>query len=79
MSVEQAIRTLQEAGAVFSISVGEGHLSLGEAARRLDCSVKYLREHLNEFPNAWRMPGGELRVPAKDVEALAARNKLKRA
>lgn len=79
MSVEQAIKTLQEAGAVFSVSVGEGHLSLGEASRRLDCSTRWIREHLSEFPNAWRMPGGELRIPAKDVESLAARNKLKRA
>lgn len=78
MSVEQAIATLKEAGAVFSVSVGEGHLALGEASRRLDCSPKWIREHLAEFPNAWRMPGGELRIPAKDVEALAQRNRLKR-
>ncbi len=79
MSVDQAIATLKDAGAVFCVSVGEGHLSLAEASRRLDCSTRWVRNHLAEFPNAWRMPGGELRIPARDVEALAARNKLKRA
>lgn len=47
------------------------HLSLGSAAARLDCSVDYLRDHLDEFPNAWRMPGGEIRIPVRDIEALA--------
>ena len=39
-------------------------------------STDYVREHLAEFPNAWRMPGGELRVPEKDVDNLAKERRL---
>jgi hypothetical protein len=75
--LKQAIATLSEAGAVFSIPPGR-HLSLAQAGARLDCSAKYLREHLREFPNAWRLPGGEIRIPERDVDALADRGKLRR-
>jgi hypothetical protein len=78
MSVEQAIKTLVDAGAVFSVSNPDAHLSLGEVARRLDCSVSWVRQHQEEFPGIWRMAGGELRVPVRDVAALAARNRLRR-
>jgi hypothetical protein len=78
MSLEQAIKTLIEAGAVFTVSTHEHHLSLGEAGRRLDCSAKWVRTHIDEFPGAWRMPGGELRIPARDVTALAAKTPLRR-
>lgn len=77
MSLEDAIKTLAEAGAVFSLPSAK-HLSLAEAAKRLDCSTKWVREHKQEFPNAWRMPGGELRIPETDVDALAKRNRLVR-
>lgn len=77
MELEDAIKTLAKAGAVFSLPTTK-HLSLPEAAKRLDCSTKWVREHKHEFPNAWRMPGGELRIPESDVEALAKRNKLRR-
>lgn len=91
-----AVRLLTEAGAVFSLPV-QRHYSLGTAADQLDCGKTWLRQHLSEFPNAWRMPGGELRVsqadiadakrraqsgelriPAKDIEALAVRGRLQR-
>jgi hypothetical protein len=77
MDITEAIQALTSAGAVFSVP--QKHLSLGAAAKKLDCSVKWVRTHKQEFPNAWRMPGGELRIPERDVEALAERNKLRRA
>jgi predicted DNA-binding transcriptional regulator AlpA len=69
MSVTDAIETLKAAGAVFVLPDQSRHFSLRSAAEKLDCSVKYLREHLAEFPNAWRLSGGELRIPASDIEA----------
>lgn len=77
MDLKDAIHALTTAGAVFSLPPSK-HLSLAETARRLDCSVGWVREHKHEFPNIWRMPGGELRVPERDVEAMADRNKLRR-
>ena len=68
MSEAEAISLFQKCAQVFEPA---RHLSLGAVAARLDCSVKYVREHLEYFPGAWRMPGGEIRIPAKDVEALA--------
>ena len=78
MTVQKAIRVLTDAGAFFSVPSGK-HLCLKAAAAKLDCSAQYVRTHLAEFPNAWRMPGGELRVPERDVEKLAERCKLRKA
>jgi predicted DNA-binding transcriptional regulator AlpA len=79
MSLEEAIKTLKDAGAVFSVPEPKRkQLSLREVATQLDCSVKWVREHKGEFPRAWRMPGGELRIPQADVDALIERNKLRR-
>lgn len=76
MSVEAAIRTLAEAGAVFSVAVPDAHLSIGEAARRLDCSPRWIKDHPGEFPRMWRMLGGELRVPLADITAMAERRRI---
>jgi|SRR5579863_9640543 len=67
-----AIRVLTAAGAVISLNT-QRHFSLGNAARQLDCSKGWVREHIGEFPNAWRMPGGEIRVPETDVETVKQR------
>lgn len=77
MTVREAIRVLTEAGAVFSVPAAK-HLSLAAVGTKLDCSARYVREHLAEFPNAWRMPGGELRVPEGDVEELAKRGNVRK-
>jgi hypothetical protein len=68
MSEADAIKALPKLLTFFE---EKRHLSLGAVAARLDCSVNYLRDHLDDFPGAWRMPGGEIRIPAKDVERLA--------
>ena len=76
ITVEQAIQVLIAAGAVFTVPGGK-HLCLKAVANRLDCSVPYVREHLTEFPNAWRLPGGgDIRIPERDVENLAKRRKM---
>jgi hypothetical protein len=76
VSLPEAISTLQAAGAVFVLPEQVRHYSLGSAAEKLDCSVKYLREHLDEFPSAWRMSGGEIRIPAADIEAWIASRRI---
>lgn len=77
MELRDAIETLTRAGAVFCLPTDK-HLSIAEAASRLDCSEDWLRKHKSEFPNLWRMPGGELRFPVADIEGLAKRNRLRR-
>jgi hypothetical protein len=56
----------------------DDHLCLGRAALKLDCSPKYLREHLDFFPNAWKFPGakGEIRIPLQDLRDNAERFRL---
>jgi hypothetical protein len=65
-------------------------LTVREAAAVLSTGVDWVRDHLPEFPNAWRLPAGaaqtatgarnvgEIRIPRPDIEALAARYKLNR-
>ena len=68
------------AGGVVISAPSQRHLSLAEAAKALDVSSTWVRDHLAEFPHAWRLPGagrvGELRIPSRDVEALAARRRI---
>jgi len=78
MDFSAAVRLLTQAGAVFSLPA-QKHLSVGEAAALLDFSPKWVKQHLEHFPNAWRAPGGELRIPVRDVEALAVNNRIRRA
>ena len=59
MSVSDALEVLRGAGVVVSLPENLKHYSLKTAAERLDCSPRYLRDHLDEFPNVWRMSGGE--------------------
>lgn len=73
MSEAEAVKLLQKCAGLFD---DKRQLSLGAVAVRLDCSVDWVRAHLSEFPNAWRMPGGELRIPVSDVNALARGRRL---
>jgi len=82
MTVQEAIRVLTDAGAVFLLpQIERKSLSLSEAGERLGFSGEWVREHLNEFPNAWRAPGGganggELRIPVRDLDAFERRLRL---
>lgn len=76
---DDILKALAEAG-VQVLLPAQQHLCLTAAAAALDCSPKWVREHLHLFPNAWRMEGGsgELRIPSRDIEAYARSRKLNR-
>lgn len=86
MSLPEAIATLQEAGAVFSLPATNGALRLARAAQRLDVSVDWMHDHLDEFPNWFRLPAGsgrgraqgELRIPMSDLVAFEKRRQKAR-
>jgi len=78
LTVGQAFAVLQQAGAVFSLPVAR-HVSVAEAAALLYFAPKWVKQHLEHFPNAWRAPGGELRIPVRDIEALAESYRIRRA
>ncbi len=90
--LEQAISTLRTAGLVVTLAPPWArHYAIAEAAEALGVSAAWVRTHLDQFPNAWRLPAaaaptatgarnvGELRIPSGDIEALAARMRLERA
>lgn len=87
MELHEALDVLRANGAVVVAPATERHLSLQGAALSLDLSLDWFRDHLDEFPNAWRLPAGsaagrnvgELRIPLKDIEALAERQRIRRA
>lgn len=83
LTLREAIRVLTDAGAVFSLprEIEKKSLTLAEAGARIGFSVCWMRDHLSEFPNAWRAPGGganggELRIPARDLDAFEKRHRL---
>lgn len=84
-TLAQAVRVLTQAGAVFSVpSTSRRSWTLEQTAAEIGYSTGYVRKHLDEFPNAWRGPGGgkngaELRIPVADVDAFMARRRIKRA
>lgn len=72
MSIEQAIQVLRHAGAVVLVPGSSPRFfSLAEVAARLSVSVKWTRAHLSAFPGAFRLPGGEWRVPERDLDQIA--------
>ena len=74
MSEIDAIQTLHRLAAVFE---QKRNLSLACTAARLSVSVGYVRAHLNSFPGAFRLPGGDIRIPARDLDALAVNGQIK--
>lgn len=83
MSVEQAIQVLRAAGAVVQIAPpARRAYSLREAGTQLGVSADWMRDHLHEFPHAYRLPGGganggELRIPERDLEAFEKRRRVR--
>jgi hypothetical protein len=75
MSDIDAIKALHKCAAIFG---QKKHLSLAGVAENLSVSVRYVRDHMEEFPGAFRLPGGDIRIPARDVEALAMAGRIKR-
>lgn len=81
MELTEFIKFATDKGFVMT-PPAQKHLSLGEVAKVLDVSPRWVRMHLAEFPHAWRLPAsgnaGELRIPSRDVESLASRQRLLR-
>lgn len=85
--VSAAIRLLTQCGAVVTVAASPGSVSLRGAASRLDVSVDWVRSHLEEFPNWYRLPAGatngrnvgEIRIPIRDLESFERRQQEARA
>lgn len=66
------------------LNQASGSLCLAAAAARLDVSPSWMREHLEEFPNVWRLSAGsaqgrnvgELRFPVRDLVAYEERRRV---
>ena len=71
--------SLLVAGGVEVTLPAQKHLSLASAGRVLDVKPAWVRAHLAEFPNAFRLPAdsqaGEWRIPSGDIDAFVARRK----
>ncbi len=80
MSVGEVIEALKASGVVVQVGPARS-FSLESTAERLEVSTRWVRDHLAEFPNRWRLPGagdcGEWRIPAGDIEALQERRRVK--
>lgn len=78
-----ALRLLTQLGAVVTLPASVGSVAIRTAAARLDVSADWIRDHLEEFPNWWRLPAGsangqnvgEIRIPIRDLEAFERRQK----
>lgn len=89
LDVPSALAVLEAARAFFDFHEGDS-LPLPAAAKRLAVSIDWLRGHLQEFPNAWRLPAGErvvngegrnvgeLRIPVADLKAFEQRQRVRR-
>lgn len=93
LDVAAAMAMLDAARAVFLDfpEQDDDALSLARAAAKLSVSVDWVRGHLTEFPNAWRLPAGqittatggknvgEIRIPLGDIREFQRRQRIQRA
>jgi predicted ArsR family transcriptional regulator len=91
LDIAEAVALLNAARAVFlDFTTDDDSLRLPAVAKRLGVGTDWVREHLSEFPNAWRLPAGEiirngegrnvgeLRIPVKDIRAFEQRQRIRR-
>lgn len=84
MELQTLIQSLRDAGLVIQERPQPERraYSLGECALALGVSVDWMRDHLHEFPNAYRLPGGgnggALRIPVRDLDAFEKRRRILR-
>lgn len=77
------IKTMARLGMAVTLPSGTGALGVLLAARRLDVSTDWIKAHLDEFPNWYRLPAGsgplgnvgEIRIPVRDLDAFELRRK----
>lgn len=81
--VANAIEVLQKHGAVFLFpkDLKARALTVAQLSERIQFGRTWILQHLEEFPNVWRAPGGgsnggELRFPVRDVEAFEERRRV---
>lgn len=78
MSVQEAMHTLTRAG--FAVQVVSPDvpqlLSVRDVARALGMSPRWVRDHMGEFPGRTRLPGGDVRIPLRDVVDLVERGRM---
>lgn len=73
--INQAAETLRAAGFSFSMPARIRFLSVTEAADVLRINPKWIKEHLSEFPDSVRLPGGQIRIPFSAIKDFAARHR----
>lgn len=83
LDLKKVLAALSREG-VMVVSPGAARcLSVGTVAQLLDVSKDWVRDHVNEFPGWFRLPGGgqnggEIRIPEKAVNAFQERGLSKK-
>ena len=54
------------------------YMSVNEVARCLSVHPKWVRSHLDEFPNSFTLEGRTIRIPRTDLEAAIERWKIRK-
>jgi len=75
--ITQAVETLRAAGWSFLVPSILRYHSVLETAAALRVNPKWVKEHLDEFPNAIRLPGGQLRIPFSAIVSFASNHPAK--
>lgn len=70
-----AVKTLLAAGWPV---VPQEHLTIDQLCAKIGVKRTWVRTHLHEFPNRWRLSGacGEWRFPVSDVDAYTERRRV---
>ena len=78
--VLRALEVLRSAGFVFVAPKALRLVSVAEAAAMLSVSGSTIRQwqRLGRLPGAAMLPGGDLRIPVGDLEAIVAAGRLSR-
>jgi len=75
--ITQAVETLRAAGWTFVVPSNIRYYSVHETAAALRVNPKWVKEHLDDFPNAMRLPGGQLRIPFSAIQSFASNHRAK--
>lgn len=66
------------AARVPAFTVNGGLMTVADAAAFFRVSKWWVRKHIHEFPNRVRLPGGDIRIPVADAQALVERCRMTR-
>jgi len=78
--VSHAINILKSAGTSihFEHQAELQYLTVHEVAACLSVDPKWVRAHLDEFPNAFTLDGRSIRIPKSDLEEAIERWRIKK-